>query len=97
MPFPKPKFQTSGFFQFQCKSTTNLLESSKHNTSVMLSPTHNPHRNMNVSAIENSKSSTNLFAPNPNQQNTLPFLSMRMIRSNHDKPNYKSKEAKGMN
>lgn len=92
LTFNKPKFQTSGLFQFQSKSTANLMDVNRHNTSMMLSPTNNPpsrHLNLNTSAIENNKSPTNIFASN--QQSLTPFLSTRFIRSNHEKPNYKSK------
>jgi hypothetical protein len=91
MPFPKPKFQTSGFFQFQSKSTTNLIDSGKYNTSMMLSPTHQ--RQMNISAIESSNNvASNVFGV-PSHQNSQPFVSMRLLKSNHDKDRlaYKSK------
>lgn len=53
LPFGKGRIQGSGFLQFQSKSSTNLMDTAKYNTSMMITPstTTNPHKMMNVSAI----------------------------------------------
>lgn len=53
LPFGKGRVQASGFLQFQSKSSTNLMDTAKYNTSMMIAPSSNTnqHKMMNVSTI----------------------------------------------
>ena len=53
LPFGKGRVQASGFLQFQSKSSTNLMDTGKYNTSMMIPPSSQPnsHKMMNVSTI----------------------------------------------